>query len=64
MKYKIQLLYTYGWDDECEEPELFDTREKAETSIKSNLEGVKEAVALGYMDEEYDPDDYRVVEVN
>lgn len=61
MKYKIQLLFTYGWDDECEEPEFFDTREEAERSIKSNLESVKESVALGYMEEEYDPEDYRVV---
>jgi hypothetical protein len=63
MKYKIQMLFTYGWDDECEEPEIFDTKDAAERSIKANLESVADAVALGYMEEEYDPEDYRIVEV-
>jgi hypothetical protein len=63
MKYKIQMLFTYGWDDECEEPEIFDTREEAERSMKANLESVADAVALGHMEEEYDPNDYRVVQV-
>jgi hypothetical protein len=61
MKYKIQTLFTYGWDDECEDAALYDTKEEAEQSIKEMLKDVEYAVSKGYMDEPYSAEDYRVI---
>jgi len=56
MKYKIQLLFSYGWDDECEEPEFFDTREEAENELREHI-----ACQEGPMEDRMIADDYRIV---
>ena len=60
-KYKIQTLFTYGWDDESEDAALYDTKEEAEQSIKEMLKDVEYAVSKGYMEEPYNSEDYRVI---
>jgi hypothetical protein len=44
-------------------PWLFPTKARAEQELVWFLQDIHEAVAAGDMQEEYDPDDYRVVEV-
>ena len=63
MKYKIQTLFTYDWDDESEDAALYDTEQEAEQSIKEMLKDVEYAVSKGYMEEPYNAEDYRVVPV-
>ena len=41
----------------------YDSREAAQAELDEFLADVREAVANGDMEEEYSPDDYRVVEV-
>jgi hypothetical protein len=47
-----------------EELTYFDSPEEAEREIDELLEDVKAEVAAGHMTDEYDREDYRVVEVN
>ena len=69
--FEVQTAFIYGWENcwTTEDghgnmvPEFFETREAAEEAIKELLEDVKYAVMRGDMEEEYDPEDYRVVEV-
>jgi hypothetical protein len=67
-KFLVEHLFSYGWDDAGwiseDEPWLFDTREAAQAEIDDLIESVAEAVAVGDMSDEYDPDDYRIVEVD
>ena len=69
----VQLLFSYGWDDAgwsttddhgATVPDLYDTREAAQAAIDNLVENVAEAVADGDMSDEYDTDDYRIVEVD
>lgn len=72
MQYKIEALYTYGWDDAgwseendgATKPLRFQSIECAQTELDEFLADVKEAVATGYMDTEADRNDYRIVVVN
>lgn len=72
MLYKVEMRYSYGWDDACWEeseanetewkPLRFRSRAEAQTAIEEFLADVKTAVAVGDMDMENDPNDYRIVE--
>ncbi len=72
MLYKVEMRFSYGWDDAgWEEGEADDTewkplrfhsRTEAQTAIDEFLADVKKAVAAGNMDMENDPSDYRIVE--
>jgi hypothetical protein len=64
-QYKIQVLYVYGWDEVNDEEVWgpFDSRAEAQAEIDELMEDVRDAVSRGYMDEEYDESDYRVVAI-
>ena len=51
------------WTDENEKPWTFSSRKEAQEELDEFLADVKEAVAAGDMQEEYDPNDYRIVPV-
>jgi hypothetical protein len=55
-KYKIQLLFSYGWDDESEEPCLYDSKEEAEDELKEHI-----ACQEGPIEDRMTADDYRIV---
>jgi hypothetical protein len=73
-KFLVQLAFSYGWDDAgwstttdddgTMVPELFDTREEAQTAIDELIGSIAEAVAEGDMSDEYHAEDYRIVEVD
>lgn len=73
MPYKIEMKYVYSWDDagwteglgddQEMKPMRFETVEDAEAGLAEFFDEVREDVAEGNMDEEKDPEDYRVVEV-
>jgi hypothetical protein len=73
-KFLVEHHFSYGWDDAgwstttddngTMVPHLFDTREEAQAEIDDLIESVAEAVAEGDMSDEYDRDDYRIVEVD
>ena len=67
-KFLVEHHFSYGWDDAGwsseDKPWLFDTREAAQAEIDDLIESVAEAVAEGDMSDEYDRDDYRIVEVD
>jgi hypothetical protein len=56
MKYKIQMLFSYGWDDESDFPCLYDSKEEAEDELKEHI-----ACQEGPMEDRMRSDDYRVV---
>jgi hypothetical protein len=64
MKYEVQTLtWADGWVNTWSidgDPEYFDTYEDAEFALHEMLADIKEAVALGDMEELYDPSDYRI----
>jgi hypothetical protein len=64
MKYEVQTLtWADGWVNTWSlngDPEYFDTYEDAEFALHEMLADIKEAVALGDMEEPYDPSDYRI----
>jgi len=72
MAYEV-LTYTLcdGWincwsiseGNEEPRPQTFETREAAQAELNEFLQDVKDAVAAGDMEEEYDPDDYMIQEV-
>ena len=74
MRYKIESLYTYGWDDACwavwtpedeeEKPWRFETISEAQEALHELFSEVKTAVAEGNMDCEENPEHYRIVAVN
>jgi hypothetical protein len=65
MKYKVELNFSYGWDDagweDDDKPTRFDSIEEAQAAIDELITDVDEAVKLGHMTEGYRKDDYRVV---
>ena len=72
MRYKIEAIYTYGWDDACwtEEttdgvtrPLRFETVDSAQAELEEFFADVKDAVVTGDMDVEENPDHYRIVAV-
>lgn len=70
-RFKVAMRFLGGWDDagwtveygSGQRPMRFSSREKAQAEIDVLIAEVKEAVLTGGMEDEYDPDDYRVVEV-
>jgi len=68
MRYEVQTLtFADGWTNtwSCDgDPQYFDTYEEAECALHEFLADIKEAVADGYMTEEYEGEDYRIAEVN
>ena len=72
MQYKIELRYSYGWDDadwtedtdEESKSSRFKTLAQAHTALNEFFANVKAAVVVGDMDTEEDPNDYRIVAVN
>lgn len=71
--FKIEMAISGGWDDaewtqtnaesETDEPMRFETREAAQLAIDEFIEDQHDAVDAGDMIEKYDPEDYRVAEV-
>ena len=68
--FEVQTKFLYGWEncwtvekDGEMVPEYFDTIGEAQASINELLADVKEAVSRGDMEEEYDPEDYRIVQI-
>lgn len=65
--YKVEHHYIYGWDDagwtDGGEPTVFQTEAEAQEELDVFLRDVRDAVANGDMEEEYDPADYRIVPV-
>ncbi len=69
--YKVEMRLLVGWSDagwtieydSGPRPMRFSSREKAQAEIDELIADVKKAVEAGDMEDEYDPDDYRVVEV-
>jgi hypothetical protein len=59
MKYKIQLLFAHGWDDEVPDPFLYNSKEEAENWLKEDI-----ADQYGPMEERMTLDDYRIIEAN
>lgn len=71
MQYKIEVLYTSGWDDAewTEEtdgvtsPLRFETVSSAQVALDEFFTNVKAAVAAGNMDTEENYNHYRIVAV-
>lgn len=71
MRYKIEALYTSGWDDAewTEEtngvtrPLRFETARHAQADLEEFFANVKAAVADGSMDIGENPNHYRIVAV-
>ncbi len=71
MRYKIEAIHTYGWDDAgwteetdgVTKPIRFETVTEAQADLEEFFTDVKDAVATGDMDVEENPDHYRIVAV-
>lgn len=71
MQYKIELRYSYGWDDASwtdetsweTKPTRFGTVDDSQAALDEFFDDVKAAVAAGNMDSEVDRADYRIVEL-
>lgn len=67
MKYAVETLFTYGWEncwlDANESLTFFDTREDAERAIKEHISDCIDAVEEGFLEDSPDPSEFRVVEV-
>lgn len=72
MRYKVELKYSYGWDDagwtdEIDgkiQPTRFQNVAEAEVDLLEFLANVKVAVTAGDMQLGHDLEDYRIVKVN
>jgi len=69
--YKVQMNCLGTWEDCIHEDDgetrklvLFATKEEAQKAIDELIADVKEAVEDGDMEDEYDPEDYRVIAAN
>ena len=67
MKYEVLTStladgYSNTWTDDEGKKCLFNSREEAQAEIDQMLQDVKDAVQAGDMVEEYDPDDFVIVE--
>jgi hypothetical protein len=71
MQYKIEVLYTSGWDDAewteetdgVTKPMRFETVSHAQADLEEFFANVKAAVAAGNMDTEENRNHYRIVAV-
>lgn len=71
MQYKIEVIYTSGWDDAewtvetdgVTSPLRFETSSHAQAELEEFFANVKTAVAAGHMDTEENPNHYRIVAV-
>jgi hypothetical protein len=72
MLFKIEVRYSYGWDDanwtdEADfeiKPTRFESIHQAQAYLDEFFKAVKAAVIAGNMDAEEIRDDYRIVGVN
>jgi len=71
MQYKIEVIYTSGWDDAewtvetdgVTRPLRFQTVDSAQVELNEFFADVRDAVAAGDMDIEENPNHYRIVAV-
>jgi hypothetical protein len=71
MQYKIEVIYSHGWDDAewTEEtdgetrPLRFETLDSAQVALDEFFRNVKAAVDTGNMDTEENRNNYRIVTV-
>ena len=71
MQYKIEVMYTYGWDDACwteerdgvEKPLRFETIGNAQEALDEFFANVKTAITAGNMVGEENCNDYRIAAV-
>jgi hypothetical protein len=66
MKYEIQTQFIYGWENvwECDgKLEYFNTVEDAQASLNEFLADMAQAHFNGEIEDMYDSNDYRIVEV-
>ena len=71
MQYKIEALYTYGWDDAewseetggVTKPLRFQSVANAQKELDEFLADVRNAVAAGHTNAEENPNQYRIAEV-
>ena len=67
-QYEVQeFTLIDGWINNWsgdEGPLTFDSPEEAQAELDSFFEEISEAVSLGHMDEEYDPNNFRIVKIS
>jgi len=66
MKYEIQTQFIYGWENvwECDgKLEFFDSYEEAKASLDDFLDEMAQSHFNGEIEDLYDIEDYRIVEV-
>lgn len=67
MKFEIQTnTFCDGWINtftEDDKPVFFDSEDKAQEYLAEFLADVQEAVQEGFIDDEYNPEDYRIIKV-
>ena len=68
-QFTVEEEETGGWSawthesgSDAEVVVRFKTREEAQAEIDDLIDSVKDSVAMGYMSEEYDPENFRIVE--
>lgn len=65
-KFKVERLYTYGWDDAewtvDGKPQRFSSRAAAQREIDEHCASTREAVRLGHMVSAEKRTDFRIVE--
>jgi hypothetical protein len=65
-KFEIQTQFIYGWENVWEydgELEYFDTYQRARESLDEFLSEMDQAYFNGDIEDQYDGDDYRIMEV-
>jgi len=65
-KFEIQTQFIYGWENvwECDgELEYFDTYQHAKESLDEFLSEMDQAYFNGDIEDQYDSEDHRIVEV-
>jgi hypothetical protein len=66
MKYEIQTQFIYGWENvwECDgKLEFFDSYDEAKASLDDFLDEMAQSHFNGEIEDLYDIEDYRIVEV-
>lgn len=65
MKYKVERLFSYGWDDagwsEDDKPMRFDSIQEARADIEETCQMTEDAVSQGDMDTPWRSDEFRIV---
>jgi hypothetical protein len=73
MEFKIEVLYTYGWDDArwteegpdgVTKPLRFKSTDSAQEGLNDYFLEVRKAVAVGNLEKEENPNHYRIVPLN